>query len=235
MTTLNSFGNILVGGKYTEDGIVSGGFRPELYTVDTGTYTSNARFGSSTPLVTSYLVNQIPAGTTTVPLGVMGPPFALSSTGCTYRMQGNRVEFVCNVTLGGSDPGYPDLEELRIRPAQRINFNRVVGQRGLPIPDSRFSLPLFNDVEIVDKSGAEAAPDAGTPAGEYHLQARLLLNGELALVLQDTAGGPPPIVRGLQSGDINGSFATDNIISITIRGTYKTIGVPVDVRQRVHT
>jgi len=235
MTTLNSFGNVLVSGKYTEDGILSGGFRPELYTVDNGAYTSNTRFGPSAPLVTSYLVNQIPAGTTTVPLGVTGPPFALSSTGCTYRMQGNKVEFVCNVTLGGSDPNYPDLEELRIRPAQRINFNRVVGQRGLPIPDSRFSLPLFNDIEIVNKSGSEAAPDAGTPAGEYQLQARLLLNGELALVLKDIAGGPPSIIRGLQSGDIDGSFATNDVINITIRGTYKTVGVPVDVRQRVHT
>ncbi len=235
MAILNSFGNVLTSAKHVEDGIFSGGFKPELYSVVNGAYTSNARYGSSSPLLTSYLINQLPRGTTTVPLGVTGPPFVISSTACQYRMQGNKVEFVCNVTLGGADPDYTDNEELRIRPAQRINFNRVVGQRGLPIPDSKFSLPLFNDVEIVNKTGAASAPDAGTPVGEYQIFARLLLNGELALVLKDVAGGPPPIIRGLQNGDIDGAFASDNVVSITVRGTYKTVGAPIDVRQRVHT
>jgi len=232
MAVLNSFGNILTSARHVENGVFSGGFKPELYSVANGSYNSNARFGPSSPLLTSYLINELPRSTTTVPLGVTGPPFVTSATGCDYSMQANKVEFVCNVTLGGADPDYTDNEELRIRPARRINFNRAVGQRGLPAPDSKFSPPLFDDVEIVNKAGAEAAPDPGSPAGEYQIQARLLLNGELALVLKDVAGGPPPIIRGLQNGDIDGSFAVDNVISITVRGTYRCAGMPVDVRQR---
>ncbi len=233
MATLSSFGNILTSAKNVENGIFSGGFRPELYSFLNGAYASDARYGPSSPLITSYLINQLPRGTTSVPLGVTGPPFVISNTGCNYRMQGNKVEFVCNVTLGGADPNYTDNEELRIRPAQRINFNRVVGQRGLPIPDSRYSLPLFDRVEILNKTGAETVPDAGTPAGQYQLQARLLLNGELALVLKDVAGGPPPIIRALQNEDIDGAFSINNVVSIIIRGTYKTVGAPIDVRQRI--
>jgi hypothetical protein len=235
MTTLNAFGRALTSAKNTEDGVFQNGYSPELYSVANGAYTSNAAYGSFSPLLTSYLTNQISRGTSTVPIGAMGHPFAPSTTGCNYRQQGNKVEFVCSVTLGGTDPDYPDTEELRIRPAQLVQFNRVVGQRGLPLPDPKFSLPLFGDVEILNKLGVVVAPDASTAAGEYQILARLLLNGDLALVLKDGEPMSPPVIRGLQTGDIDEAFAADNIVNITIRGTYKSIGQPIDVRQRVHT
>nr|QBK86162.1 MAG: uncharacterized protein LCMAC101_07570 [Marseillevirus LCMAC101] len=235
MISLNSFGNVLTSAKNTEDGISHGGFNPELYSVVTGSYNSSANYGTGVPLLTSYLINQLPRGTTTVPLGAMGPPFVISNTGCKYRLQGNKVEFVCNVTLGGTDPDYTDDEEIRIRPARLILFNRVAAVRGLPAPDPNFSLPTFNDVEILNKAGVGVAPDGGTPTGDYKIFARLLWDSGLALVLRDSDGGGIPIVRGLQNGDIDAAFAADNVVSITVRGTYKVAGQNVDVRQKVHT
>jgi len=235
MVSISSFGKSLTSSKNTEDGITQGGFNPELYSVATNSYNSNASYGTGVPLLTSYLIHQLPPGMTGVPLGMVGPPFVTSKTGCKFRLQANKVEFVCNITLGGADPDYPDDEELRIRPAKQFMFGSPAPSRGLPAPDPKFSLPIFNDVEILNKTGSGVAPDAGTPAGDYKIFARLLWNGTLALVLKDSAGVAIPIVRGLQNGDIDLAFAIENIVSITVRGTYKTTGQNVDVRQRVHT
>lgn len=232
MTSINAFGRTLTNARNSENGIIEGGFSPELYSVVNGAYTSNAVYGSYSPLLDSYLTRQLPRGTTSVSIGGAGAPFATSSTACQYRQQGNRVDFVCNVTLGGLDPDFLDNRELRIKAADRVLYNSTIKQKALPLANPTTGiLPLFEDVEILNKSGAEAAPE-GLGTADYKVLARLLLNGDLALVLRDSEQGPPPVHRGLQNGDIDGAFAADNIISITIRGSYTCGAHGLDVRQK---
>lgn len=200
------------------NGIRHIGFRPELYTVAAGSYASNEVYGLGAPLVSSYLDIQLSRGTTTVPLiGASGPPFVNSTEGCDIRQHDNEVEFVCSVTLDANPATDPDLgtEEIRIRP--RPITPNLPSRYIIPLPlPTRGSNPVFEDVEIQNKSGVQVAP-AGV--GAWLLEARLLKDGNLALVKKDvSATGTQQ--TALTHDDISAAFVANNVISITVRGKY---------------
>lgn len=206
--------------KATSTSIIQGGFRPLLFTVANGSYVSNIVFGSGATEVNNYETYQLPRGTTYVPLTINS--YVTSTEGCDFQMTGQKVNFICSVVLNAQliDPGF-GTEELRIRPYPRSDIEPAQYLKPLPVPLRTALLPLFEDVEIVNKLGVQVSPDSGTVAGVYDLQARLLQDGQLALVLKDITT-TPPTVRGLQSADINNLFGTaDEIIRITIRGCYR--------------
>lgn len=209
--------------KSNANRIYNRGFRPELYTVANGTYSSNAVYGVGEDLLNSYLNVQLPRGTTTVPLiGASGPPFVPSTEGCDIRQNGKNVEFVCSVVLDGNPLTEPSFgnEELRIRP-QQVSFVRPARYMiPLPLSDRNLDEPVFDDVEIQDKSGVQIAPDATAGAGAWILQARLLRDGTLALVKKDVSIVGTQQTALLHS-DINAGFSADNSINITIRGSYR--------------
>lgn len=207
--------------KANLNGIYNRGFRPELYTVANGTYASNGVYGVGAALANSYLSIQLSRGTTTVPL--VGDSFVTSTEGCDIRQHGNNIDFVCSVTLNANpltDPDFND-EEIRIRPRQPA-FDRPPRYGiPLPLPDRNLAEPVFDDVEIQNKSGVQIAPDASAGPGAWLLGARLLKDGTLALIKRDTS------VTGTQESallhnDINAGFVADNVISITIRGSYRS-------------
>lgn len=201
------------------NGIRNIGFRPELYTVAAGTYASNGVYGVGADLVNSYKNIQLPRGTTTVPLtGASGPPFVTSTEGCDIRQHDNEVNFVCSITLDANPSTDPDLntEELRIRP-QRPFYNQPARYM-LPFPlPVRGTQPVFEDVEIQNRTGAQVAPSVGV--GAWVLEARLLVDGTLALAKRntDTVGTQQ---TALTHDDIAGAFSTNDVISITMRGKY---------------
>lgn len=209
--------------KANANGIYNRGFRPELYTVADGTYASNAVYGVGETLLNSYLSVQIPRGTSTVPLiGASGPPFVSSTEGCSIRQNGRDVDFVCSVVLDGNpstEPAYGN-EELRIRP-QRFDFTQPARyMRPLPLSDRNLDEPNFDSVEILNKSGVQIAPDATAGAGAWLLEARLLKDGTLALVKKDISliGTQQTALR---HSDIDAGFTSNDVISITIRGSYR--------------
>lgn len=193
---------------------IGGGFFPQLYTVANGTYTSDNVYGSMAPSLNNYNAYQLTAGTTTIPLGTT---FFNSSQACSYDIKGNKVCFVCEVVLDGAiDPGY-GTQELRIRAFPP--YNPQILSKSLPRASNKLVLPLFEDVEILNKDGVPIAPSVGV--GTLLIQARLLLNGEIALVLKNI-GVVPSTSRGLQNDDIAGGYVVDNVIRIIVRGTYLT-------------
>lgn len=204
--------------KATSDAVIQGGFRPLLYTVANGSYNSNLVYGSGAAEVNNYQLFQLSRGTTYTPL--IGASFVTSTEGCDFQMTDKKVVFVCSVVLNAqlSGPAF-GTEELRIRPFPREASEPGRYLKPLPLPFT--SLPLFEDIEIVNKFGVSVAPDAGTASGTYILQARLLQDGNLALVVKDIST-VPPTVRALQHSDIDSLFDTaEEIIRITVRGTYK--------------
>ncbi len=205
--------------KAVSAGIVNSGFRPELYTVANGSYTSNVVYGSGAALVNTYLPLQLSRGTTTIPLS--GPSFVTSTEGCDHRQSERDVDFVCSVVLNSNsvDPDFGQ-EELRIRPRPRRIEDPPRYIKALPIALRALPLPLFEDVEIVNKAGVQIAPDSGTTTGTYIIQARLLQDGTLALVLKDLI---TQTSRGLTADDIDAGFIpVDNIIRIIVSGHYKS-------------
>lgn len=206
-------------GRRMSSNVIQGGFRPLLYTVANGSYTSNSVYGVNAAQVNNYQIYQLPRGTSNVPL--TGNAYVTSTEGCDYRKADTKIEFNCSVVLKSRvpDPGFR-TEELRIGVYPRDFTDPPEYSKALPNHLRTTDLPLFNDVEILDKNGTQIAPDATTPAGVYRLQARLLWNGNLALVLQDLSS-TPPTVRGLQHDDIADAFGVaDNVIRINIRGKY---------------
>jgi len=206
--------------KATADSVTQGGFRPLLYTVAAGSYTSNIVYGSGAAELNNYDTFQLPRGSTTVPL--IGVAYVTSTEGCDFRLESRKVNFTCSVVLNAqlADPTFGD-EELRIKPRPRDADDPPQYLKPLPIPLRTAPLPLFEDVEIVNKFEVQVAPDSGAGTGTYQLQARLLQDGHLALVLKDLTT-IPPTVRGFQHNDIDSLFDTsDEVIRIRIRGSYK--------------
>ncbi len=208
------------GQKSAATPLVLGGFKPLLFTVVNGSYNSNLVFGSGAAQLNSYQMFQLPRGTTTVPF--VGPSFVTSTEGCDYQLEEREINFTCSVVLNAQlpDPAFGD-EELRIKPFPRLTTEPPQFLKPLPIPLRTAPLPFFDDVEIVNKAGIQIAPDVGSTTGVYILQARLLQDGTLALVLKDITTAPPT-VRGFQHDDFDSAFGTLNeIIRIIIRGSYK--------------
>jgi hypothetical protein len=205
--------------KANAAGITQRGFRPELFTVANGTYASNAVYGSGTAATSTYINNQLQRGTTTIPL--TGTSFVTSTEGCDIRQQDRDVDFTCSVVLDGTtDPDF-STQELRIRPYVANPIVPPSHRIPLPLPMKDLPLPLFHDVEIVNKAGVQIAPDATAgQGGVFSLLARLLEDGQLALVVENTVD-QPSTSRGLRHDDIDAGFVADNIIRITVRGTYK--------------
>ena len=198
------------------------GFKPELYTVANGSYASNEVYGVGAALVNTYLPVQIPRGTSTVTL-LPGPPevFVSSTEGCDIRQHDSDVDFIISVCLDGNpltEPSYGD-EELRFRPQQNPNFPPRY-RIPLPLSKREQTSPTFTDIEIVDKTGVQVAPDASAGAGTWLLGARLLRDGTLALTKRDISVLGTQEVALLAS-DINAGFTADNVIFITLRGSYK--------------
>lgn len=183
------------------------GFNPELFTVPTGTYASNASFGSGVPSSESY--NAITVADQSV---------------ASVRQQGTSVDFDIRVVLSttaGDDPGFTGTDEIRLRcnvPSQ--NAGDYV--KKLPASDHTYTQPLFADVELID-TATGGAPAGYTTAGL--LQARYLHGGELAIVLLDPAGGPPPTTAALTVANLTPIFAaaTDQI-ALRVRGSYRAYG-----------
>ena len=209
--------------KANASGITNRGFRPELYTVANSSYALNAVYSVGAPLVNSYLNVQIPRGTSTVVLDTGPPPVFVNSTeGCNIRQQDRDVDFMISVCLDGNPLTKPNFgdEELRLRP-QKTPLNRPLRYR-VPLPLSKRdqTSPTFNDVEIINKTGVQIAPNASAGAGACVLGARLLRDGLIALTKKDL------LLVGIQetalrASDINAGFTTDNVIFITLRGNYK--------------
>jgi hypothetical protein len=196
------------------------GFSPELYTVASGSYASNAVYGLGAALVNSYLSIQIPRGTTTVPLtGASGPPFVTSTNGCDVRQHDNEVDFVCSVVLNGTtDPGFGN-NELRIHPQTITPDKPARYQRGMPLAKAGSQI-IFDNVEIVNRAGVQIAPDSSAGAGKWLLQARLLKDGTIALV-KSNVGTVGTQQLALRASDINAGFVANNVIIITVRGWYR--------------
>lgn len=195
-----------------------GGYRPELYTVVAGAYASNAVYAMGSPLVHSYYTNQLAPGTTTVTLGAA---FVTSKEGCEWEQIGSDVTVTCNVTLGTTaNPGF-GAEELRIKPLRRNSVEPKSYLRGLPTPFSPTEVPILT-LEIVNKSGVQIVPDAGSPAGNYKLGARVLGNGTIALIVRDFNAAPPNAWRGITHDDIAANFVADQVISFSVHGSYST-------------
>lgn len=204
-------------------GISNKGFRPELYTVTDGTYATNSVYGVGAPLLNSYLSVQIPRGTSTISLvGATGSPFVPSMEGCSIRQNGYDVDFICNVVLDGNPITEPTFgnEELRIRPRRNDFTQPPRYMKPLPLSDRKLDEPNFDNVEIVNKAGVQIAPGATAGAGSWLLQARLLKDGTLALVKKDVSlvGTQQTALR---HSDIDSGFTANDVISITIRGSYR--------------
>jgi len=189
--------------------IRNSGFRPQLFTVATGSYASNPVYGSSAALVNDY-----------------NDEIIQGSSRADIRQHDRDVDYNVKIILDLSlaDPGFVTDEEIRIRTLQPL----TAGQPGrysnrIPVKDVNYRQPLFLDVEIINP--ATGAPFAGFPAvaGIGQLQARLLIGGELALVVSNLAAGPPPTTTPLTAGDLSPLFgaAAGTQLQISVRGSYR--------------
>ena len=190
--------------------ICNSGFRPELFTVDAGSYASNQVYGSGLAAVNDYNTETI-----------------RKSSIANIRQHDSDVDFSIKVVLdlSLSAPGFITGEEIRIRTLQPLASGEPGAySRKLPVKSINYGQPLFLDVEIIDPS--TGAPFAGFPsaAGIGQLQARLLINGELALVVADLSAGPPPVVTPLTSTDLAPLFgaAAGTKLLISVRGSYRS-------------
>ena len=185
------------------------GFRPQLYTVVTGSYASNSVYGSGAALVNDFTDEQLQ-----------------DLSEAVIRQQDRDTTFSLKVVLDLSqvDPGFDYDEEIRIRTLQPlVSSDSPRYLTSLSVNAREFRLPLFLDVEIVDPS--TGAPFAGFPseAGIGQLQARLLHGGALALVVTDLTAGPPPTVTPLTFVDLVPLFGAGagTQLRISVRGTYR--------------
>lgn len=196
--------------------VVERGFRPEMFTVANGSYVSNAAYGSGAAAANSYSSIQIARGSTAIPL--VGTALVSSSEGCNIRVDGNEVEFVCNVVLNAAvDPAF-GTEEVRIK-ARTPTLGVTRTYTSFPLASTKFPSPVFDDVQIVSKLNAAVAPDTNVAGDDLRIQARLLHDGSLALVLNNQT---TPAVRGLQHDDFNAGFGANAVIFVTVRGKYLT-------------
>ena len=187
--------------------IVQSGFRAQLFAVAPGSYLSNSNYGSGAAEI---------AGTSAAYDGVKNVPLSRASV----RKQDTDVDFNILVVLDGSVANpVVAAGEVRLRvtqPLTALDFSRYIN--GLPSPDTNYSLPLFEDVEILDQTGTNLLPSITNGL----LQARFLYGGELALVQQDLSAGPPPTTSALTTAQLGALFGVmGRVIRIFIRGTYR--------------
>ena len=203
-------------GRSVSNNISHGGFRPELFTVAGGSYASNLVYGSGAAMLSSY-----------------EPQTVRSMSRSDIRQQDNDVDFSFNVTLDMSlaDPGFPATEELRLRTLQPLGASTPGAYlKKLPIKNTNHRQQLFLDVEIINATpGAAGAgfPFAAFPvvAGVGQFQARLLTNGELALVVYDPATVAASATTPLTAGDLPAALfgaAAGTVLQISIRGSYRS-------------
>lgn len=203
MTSLSNYS------RGVQNDISHTGFRPQLYTVVGGSYASNSVYGSGAALVHDYNTEIIQ-----------------SASRSSIRQHDTQVEYDIKIILDlhQADPAF-DTEEVRIRTLQPL----IAGEPGcyltrLPIKPTNYRQPLFLDVEIVNP--ATGKPFAGFPAtaGVGQLQARLLINGDMALVTTNLAAGPPPTVTPLTGNDFDVLFgaAAGTELEISVRGSYRS-------------
>lgn len=192
-----------------QNNIAHTGFRPQLFTVASGSYASNQVYGSGAALVNDYNTEIIQ-----------------DASRAAIRQHDNNVEYNVKVVLDLSlaNPGFVTGEEVRIRTLQPLASTepgRYLTR--LPKKDVNYRQPLFLDVEIINP--ATGAPFAGFPsvAGAGQLQARLMMNGDLALVVTDLTAGPPPTVTPITAGDLAALFgaAAGTRLQIDVRGSYR--------------
>jgi len=187
-----------------EKDIVHSGFRPSLFAVAPGSYASNQVYGSSAASVGNY-------DTIT--------DLALSNA--SVRLHDKNVDFSVKLYLDTtSDPGsgFTTNSELRVKVKSLTTGDPARYLKGLPAPDVKYPLPLFEDVEITDASTGQVF--TGIPIGD--LEARLLHGGELALVSKDLTATPAStaaLVKGLISAALGAEIS---VTCISIRGSYRT-------------
>lgn len=202
--------------RSVQTSVVESGFRPEMFTVANGSYVSNASYGSGVAAANSYSSIQIARGSTAIPLA--GGALVSSCEGCNIRVEGNEVDFVCNVVLNAAtDPAF-GTEEVRIKAMTPVTGLRR-NYTSFPLASTKFPSPVFEDVQIVSKLNAAVAPDTNAAADDLKIKARLLHDGSLALVLDNQT---TPAVRGLQHNDFNAGFGANAVIFVTVRGRYIT-------------
>jgi len=200
--TINDFGVLTV-----TDGIAQTGFRSQLYAVATGSYASGATFGSGAVEI---------AGSSTGYDSVKDVPASRASV----RKHDTDVDFNILVVLDGSAANpVADAGEVRLRVTQPLaseNFTRFLV--ALPTQDMNYSLPLFEDIEVLDEDGTNLLPSTANTI----LQARFLYGGDLAFVQQDLSAGPPPTTAALTTAELGALFGViGRTIRIFVRGTYR--------------
>lgn len=185
-------------------------FRPEMFLVAAGSYASDNSYGSDRPAITTYTLAT-----------------DRSMSYAAIRNQDTETDYTIHFTLSdaaqpASVAAAPANSEVRLRVVKPL----LPGQSGSYIKSLTcnaimYSLPLFQDVEIVLAS--TGAPPAGFPsvAGAGMLEARYLYSGELALVVYDYSTAPPTVTP-LTRADFSPLFTAggDSII-IRIRGRYR--------------
>jgi len=188
--------------------ISQSGFRPQLFTVVGGSYVSNPPvYGSGATLLNDY-----------------NDEIISTKSFAKIRKEDTNVEFNIKIVIDLSlvDPAHPATEELRIRTSQPLASGEPARYRNaLPVPSSKFNLPLFNDIEFIDSTTGLQLATGAIPAGK--IQARMLYGGELALIVTDFSAGPPPTVTPMDAGDLAAAFgaAAGTELIISIRGTYR--------------
>lgn len=196
------------------------GFRPSLNAYTGGAYAANALHGAAQTL--------FPTTGNWNTVTLRGNTSSLNPSRALVRKQGKQVDFMVQLTLDATaaDPGIPvrgaDADELRIAVAPVAANEPGSYNLGLPVAQ-QFSQPLFDSVEIIDNvTGNTPAALAATVIGS--LQARLLVDGTLALVRQDTVTGL--VTSPLLNSDIAGIFGGAATITLTVRGSYRAQGPP---------
>lgn len=195
--------------RAVQNNIAHSGFRPQLFTVAAGSYASNQVYGSGAALVNDYNDEIIQA-----------------ESRASIRQHDSNVLYNVKVILDLSqtDPAFGSTQEVRIRTLQPLTSTepgRYLTR--LPKKDVNYRQPLFLDVEIINP--ATGAPFAGFPsvAGAGQLQARLMMNGDLALIVCDLTAGPPPTVTPITAADLAPLFGAGagTQLEIAVRGTYR--------------
>ncbi len=197
------------------ESVTNTGFRPTLHIVPAGSY-ATANYGSSAvPLTT---------GTSTYNSVLLeGSSNSLATSGCNIRQDGNLVSFElsCVLDLTQADPT-TNAGELRLKVKDLAAGDPNKYGRGLSPVSGKYPFPVFPvEISIQSTSGA-AAPTLLGVANEY--QARLLANGELALVGVDSTA-IPSVVAAITAANITGSFGaaagTADVLKIFVKGTYR--------------
>ena len=199
----------LLRSRGVEGSVTQGGFLSSLVTVGAGAYASNPpTYGSSSPILLNY--NSVTA---------------TASSGASVRKSGDRVDFSLSVTLNADAAAPVANEELRIRAINKLDGTTLAdapcGRRstsGLPSVAAGSTLPLFTDVDIID-TATGLPPAALGVAGQF--AARLLHNGDLALVSVDLTAAPQT-QTALTSAEITAAFGGPTAeLRVSVRGSYR--------------